>query len=125
MNTQFEFEHESLRVFMQKTREASAALIAEIIKEHSPIQKDEDIESLHLGENKRLRVTRVTLEAISSFGWPGERLSFSYEGIPLAKNGEPMKNRKPISFSHFQKDGEKYYMPSYNRVEIVPTQMHT
>jgi len=119
-----EFIHEGLRVYMLKISEESDSLIKKIIEEYSPAQTGDDVVVSVLGQPQSLRVTEVNLEAVDSCGWPGGRLSFSYKGIPLTKKGEPMKNRKQVLFSHFMKDGKKYSMPSYYRVQIVPARMH-
>lgn len=122
---QFEFNNDVLQSFMRKIREESLTLIDNIIKKYSPIQIGEDAETTDYKKDSLiLRVTKIELYAIDSWGGPGERLSFVYQGIPLKKNGEPMKQRRPIWFSSFIKNGKKYYMPSYNRFLIAEAKMH-
>ncbi len=41
------------------------------------------------------------------FGQMTETLSFYYEGIPLKKDGQPMKNRKPVCFTCFEKESRR------------------
>lgn len=124
MNTQFEFTSSQLSAYMDKIRKESQCLIDELIVKYSPIQKNEDVETVRFGELQVLRVTKITLLAVDSFGHPGEKLSFSYEGLPLTKKGDPMKNRNPIWFSAFRKEGKKYHMPSYFRVGIKTARMY-
>jgi len=108
----FEFESLELSEFEMKIRKESKSLIEKIIKEHSPIQIGDIV--------NELKVIRVRLYGIDCWGSPFSKMSFSYEGIPLKKDGTPIKNRKPIWFSSFEKDGNRIEMPSYLRKEIVP-----
>ena len=120
----FEFKSKELRDFRENIREGSSNLINKIIKENSPIQIGEDVKTTDWNETQILRVISIKLWAISSFGFPGNELSFSYEGIPLKKNGEPMKNRKPVPFWTFIKNGKEYHMPSYFRIKIKVAVMY-
>ncbi len=124
MNTQFEFTSSRLTSYMDKIGKESRSLIEELVVKYSPIQIAEDIESIISGELQILRVIKITLFGIDSWDALGEKLSFSYEGMPLTKKGNPMKNRKPIWFSAFRKEGKKYHMPSYNRIEIKTARMY-
>lgn len=119
------FVSEELTKFKNEIRNKSIKLIDKIIKEKSVIQIGEDVEIIQYNKyNKILRVTTIKLMAISSWGEPGEKLSFYYEGRPLSKNGELIKNRKPEWFGTFIKNGIKYHCPSYLRVTIVPAKIH-
>lgn len=120
----FSFKSEKLRTYMDKVRHESAILIDELIKEHSPIQKGDDVEVIDWGVPTMCRITDVRLAAKSSFGCPKSDLSFCYYGIFLSKKGVPMKNRKEIYISAFIKNGEEYIMPSYNRLEVIPAVMY-
>ncbi len=121
----FEFESKELQDFMKNIAESSCKLIDEIIKENSPIQIGEDVRTIqYAGNIEILRVTKITLWAIDSWGNPGKKLSFEYEGLPLRKNGEPMKHRNPVWFDAFEKKDKKYYMPSYNRIKVKSAKTH-
>lgn len=121
---QFEFVSAELSRFQAKIDKDSTALIAKIIKAHSPIQIGECVDSFECGVYKQvLQVSKIKLCAVKSWGFPGDKLSFAYEGLPLKKDGSVMKNRKPIRFSAFRKDGKKYHMPSYNRLQIATARM--
>jgi hypothetical protein len=120
----FEFNNGALQSFMRKISKESLALIDNIIEKYSPIQIGEDVETVTYNGTQTLRVTKIELYVIDSWGGPGERLSFVYQGIPLKKNGKPMKQRKPIQFSVFIKNNEKYWMPSYNRFLITEAKMY-
>lgn len=99
-------------------------LIEKIVKEYSPIQKDEIIDWVKYNGNvEKLKVARVILMAVDSWGCLGGRLSFAYWGMPLTKKGKVAKNRKQIYFYSFYKNGKKYHMPSYNRLEVKTARM--
>ena len=121
-NQQFEFESVELGVFAQKIRDESRKLIEETIKKHSPIQID-DIVTECYGEKQKLQVTEINLYGIDAWESSFARMSFSYWGLPVKKNGSPMLNRKPVWFSTFIFNGVKYNMPSYNRKEIINATM--
>ena len=121
---EYYFTSTELQEYMYKIRDESKGLIEKIIKEKSVIQVGEDVEVCYAGKNKFVRVAIIKLMATSSWGYPGESLSFYYEGVPLSKNGEPMKNRKPEWFGTFFKNGKKYHCPSHLRVKIITAQMH-
>jgi len=124
MTNEYEFISEDFKNFSNKIRKESITLIEKMIKDHSVIQIGEDVEiENYKQENSFIRVISVELMAISSWGDAGEKLSFRYEGIPLAKNGKPMLKRKPVWFGTFFKDGTKYHCPSYSRVKIIPAKL--
>lgn len=119
-----EFISKELNNFRRKIYNDSQELIKKIIEKNSPVQIGEDVEIIkHPGDTEKFRVTTIKLMAIDSWGEPGSRLSFYYEGIPLSQKGEPMKNRRPKWFSSFWKDGKEYRAPSCLRLEIVPARM--
>lgn len=121
----FEFKSEEFERFKRKIYEDSDALIKKMIKENSPIKLDEDVKVFeYRDEIQMLRVSKIEVWAISSWGCQGDRLSFDYHGLPLKKNGEPMKNRKPIWFNCFEKDGKRYHMPSYSRIKVIRAHMN-
>lgn len=121
---QLEFKNEELEKFKFNIRQESQKLIDKIIKENSPIQIGEDVETIGFSETRTLRVISIKLWADDSFGYPGNTLSFSYEGMPLKKNGEIMKNRIPVPFWAFTKNGKKYHVPSYWRIRIKTARIH-
>ena len=123
---EYVFLSDELHDYLRKIRNESKELIDKIIKENSVIQLGENVEVVPYFKEKTkiVRVTTIKLMAISLWGEPGERLSFYYEGVPLSKSGEPMKNRKPEWFGTFIKDGKKYHCPSYLKVKIIPAKMH-
>lgn len=124
-NYNYHFKTDKLWKYRQKIEKESKELIEILIKNHSPIQLGEDVETISFGEEtEMMRVTAVELMAVSNLGFPGDKLSFYYEGIPLGKNGKPMKNRKPKCLGAFIKNGQWYYCPSYYRVKIIPAKMH-
>jgi hypothetical protein len=118
-----EFKSKELSVFDTKIDKESCDLINRIIKEHCPISVGEKIKILWGHIDEWMIVTKISLMAIDSWNQPGERLSFQYEGIPLKKNGESMKNRKPKWFGSFEKNGKVYNTPSYSRLAIIPAKM--
>jgi hypothetical protein len=121
---QFEIELPVLNAYMDKVKVKSKALIEGIIKSHSPIQVDNDVDVPKWKNGiERHRVTKIELYAKDSWGIPGTIFSFRYWGIPLSKKGEPMKNRNPVEFNHFINDGKELHMPSYNRLQIIPAKM--
>lgn len=125
MADEYFFEDESFSDYLRKIKNDSFKLIEKIIKKHSVIQVGENVEVImYNSDNIKMRVTTVKLMAINSWGGAGTELSFYYEGIPLSKNGKPMKNRNPQWFGTFIKDGKKYHCPSYLRVEIIPAIMY-
>ena len=120
----FEFKSKRLSRCMSRLEIESQFLIDAIIAERSPIQVGENVETICGSVSQTLRVVSVTLHAVDSWSYPGDRLSFVYEGLPLTKKGVPMRGRKPIEFNTFFKNGKRYSMPSYNRVEIKSARMH-
>lgn len=118
-----EFKNKELTEFQDKIDKESCDLINKIIKEYCPISVDEKIKTLWGEVEEWMVVTNISLMAIDSWNQPGERLSFQYEGIPLKKNGESMKNRKPKWFGSFEKNGKVYNTPSYSRLAIIPAKM--
>ena len=118
-----EFKSKELSDFKEKIEKESVALIDKIIKENCPISVGEKVKAIYGDTTERLIVSEINLMAVDSWGWHGERLSFKYKGIPLKKNGEPMKNRKPIWFGCFEKDGKIYHTPSYLRLSVIPARM--
>lgn len=120
----FEFKSKELSKYMSKIEVESKTLIDAIVANKSPIQVGENIEAFLFLEPQPTRVVSVSLYAVSSWGYPGDRLSFEYEGMPLTKKGVPMRGRNPIQFNTFFKNGKRYSMPSYNRVGIKPARMH-
>uniref|UniRef100_A0A6M3J360 Uncharacterized protein n=1 Tax=viral metagenome TaxID=1070528 RepID=A0A6M3J360_9ZZZZ len=122
--TDYHFFSNELQRYQYKIHLDSVKIIDNIIKKFSPIQVDENVETIDYGkEPEMLRVTKIELMAVDSWGAPGQKLSFRYEGMPLSKTGKPMKNRKPKWFGAFRKDGKYYDCPSYNRIKIVPAKM--
>lgn len=121
---QYEFESSEYSEYKSKIWNESNKLIKKIIKEHSVIQVGDDVEIVDFQKNKILRVVTIKLMAVSSWGEAGEKLSFYYEGVPVAKNGKPIKNRKPIWFGTFIKNDKKYHCPSYRRVEITSAKIY-
>lgn len=115
-----EFKSEKLTEFQEKIDKESLSLINKTIKEHCPISVGEKVKTFYGKEVEWLIVSKISLMAIDSWGWHGNRLSFKYEGLPLKKNGEPMKNRKPVWFGCFEKNGKVYHTPSYSRLSVVP-----
>jgi hypothetical protein len=118
-----EFKSKELTVFQDKIEKESLNLINKIIKKHCPISVGEKIKALYGEEAEWLIVTEISLMAVDSWGWHGEKLSFKYEGLPLKKNGEPMKNRKPKWFGCFEKNGKICHTPSYSRLSIMSANM--
>lgn len=122
-----EFKSKELTVFQNKIEKESLNLINKIIKEYCPIFVGEKVKTFTFSSNgdeiEWLKVSKISLMAIDLWNYPGERLSFKYEGLLLKKNGEPMKNRKPVWFSCFEKDGKIYNTPSYLRLTIIPARM--
>jgi len=116
----YEFESSKYSEYKSEVWHKSNNLIEKIIKEKSIIQIGEDVETIYAGKNTFLRVTTIKLMAVSRFSERGHKLSFYYEGIRLAKNGEPMKNRKPEWFGTFIKNGQIYHCPSSLRLEVLP-----
>ena len=119
----FEFESRELVKYQRKIREQSQKLIEKIIKGKSPIQIGENVETCTMANIQLLKVVDITLQAVDSFGTAGNLLSFGYTGMLLKANHEIMKNRKPIYFSTFTKNGTKYTMPSYFRIQIRSANM--
>ena len=120
-----EFINKELDEFANEIKEKSIKLINKIIKNHCPIKIGEKIKSLYGKEETWLIVSKITLMAVDSWGWHGNRLSFSYEGIPVKKNGEPMKKRKPLWFNCFEKNGKIYNTPSYSRLIVDSAKMYS
>lgn len=120
---ELEFKSKELTVFQDKIEKESLNLINKIIKEYCPISVGEKIKTLWGEVEEWMVVTNINLMAINSWRYPGERLSFEYEGIPLKKNRVPMKNRKPKWFGCFEKKGKIYHTPSYLRLTIIPARM--
>lgn len=124
MGKQFEFKCNKLMECIHKIDKESQLVIDEIIERYSPIQKGEDVLTVYFGKEKILKVTKITLCAQSSWGWPKFPLSFEYEGKLLTKSGDVMKKRKPVHFRSFIKYGKTINMPSYNRVRLRSARMH-
>jgi hypothetical protein len=121
-----EFKNKELNKFTDKIEKESIILINEIIKNHCPIKIGEKIKTIYYRDRVMwLIVSKITLMAVDSWGWHGNKLSFSYEGIPIKKNGEPMKNRKPVWFDHFEKKGKIYSTPSYSRLIVDSAKMYS
>jgi hypothetical protein len=118
-----EFKSKELTEFQDKIEKESFDLITKIIKEHCPISVGEKIKTLWGNVEEWMVVTKIDLMAINSWNYPGERLSFRYEGVPLKKNRVPMKNRKPKWFGSFEKKGKIYHTPSYLRITIIPAKI--
>lgn len=120
-----EFKSKELAWFKGKIEKESLDLIAKIIKKHCPISVGEKVKTFTYGNKVEwLIVSEISLLAVDSWGYHGEKLSFEYEGLPLKKNGEPMKSRKPVRFDHFEKKGKIYGTPSYSRLTVVPANMY-
>ena len=123
----FEFESNELEKFKRDIRNQSLDLINKLVKKHSPIKIGETVNTWPSwsteNEAEKLIVTEIILMAVDSWGYPGDKLSFEYEGAPLKKNGEKMKNRKPIWFNCFKKNAKRYHMPTYNRVEVTTARL--
>ena len=121
----FDFSDERLGKFRAKIRRESQIVINDIIAKYSPIQKGEDVQSISYAEEiVILRVIEVELYVVDLWGSPGRKLSFSYTGVLLKKDGTPMKKRNPIWFGSFVKNGKPYHMPSYDRIKIVAAEMY-
>ena len=120
---ELEFKSRELSKFEDKIEKESTDLINKIIKKDCPIVVGEKIKTLWGEIEEWMVVTKIELMAINSWNYPGDRLSFRYEGIPLKKNRVPMKNRKPKWFGYFKKNDKIYGTPSYLRVTIVPAKM--
>lgn len=106
-----------LQNFMQRLYESSYKIAINVIEEDSPIQIGEIVKAAGYWERSQtLRIVGIRLQAYSLVDCPGDALSFLYEGMPVKKNGEPMKNRKPIVFWWFIKNGTEYYMPDYYKL---------
>ena len=116
-----EFKSKELAAFARKIDKESVSLIKKIIKKHCPISIGEKVKTKYDKKREWLIVTEIELMVIDS--WSMNRLSFKYEGLPLKKNGEPMKNRKPVWFGCFEKNGKVYHTPSYSRLSVVPANM--
>ena len=126
MNLPFEFRADELSEYMIETEKHSAILIKNLIEKYSPIQVGDHILGIDNRKEMPLQVNKVELFAINdswNFRCPGQKLSFSYLGIPLTKKGTPMKGRKCVWFSSFIKDGKKIRMPSYDRIQIKSARM--
>ena len=118
-----EFKNKELTEFQDKIDKESCDLINKIIKEHCPISVGEKVKTSWGYVDEWMVVTKISLMAIDSWSYPGERLSFRYEGILLKKNRVPMKNRKPKWFGSFKKNGKTYNTPSYLRFAIISAKM--
>ena len=120
------FKSQELTVFKDRIEKESTNLIAKIIKKHCPISIGEKVRTFaYFNEVEWLIVSKISLMAIDSWNYHGDRLSFEYEGIPLKKNGVPMKNRKPKWFGCFEKNDKIYHTPSYSRIAVVPANMYS
>jgi len=118
----FDFQYPELPAFVERIEKESESLIKKIISEKSPVQIGDDVVMVHGGGT--LRVSHIDLMAVASCGWPNfEKLSFEYYGMRLTKTGNIAKNRKQVRFNAFLFNGEKYFMPSYNRIEIGTANM--
>lgn len=113
-----EFQSKELSDYQDKIEKESTELINKLIIENCPIAVGEKVKSLFMNEEEMMIVTKISLMAVDSWGRHGEDLSFQYYGIPLKKNGEPMKNRKPVLFDYFEKNGKKFGTPSYFRLLV-------
>ena len=121
-----EFESKELSEYKYKIDKESLVLINKIIEEYCPIAVGEKVKTLFMDNVEWLQVTKISLMAVDSWGWHGDKLSFKYEGIPLKKNGDAMKNRKPVWFGCFEKNGKIYHTPSYFRLLVSgASMMHT
>ena len=115
---EFEFESIELREFDEEIKNRSKQLIEETIKNFSPIQIGENVKTFCGDTETILQVSEIKLYDIHSWNADFRKLSFSYKGKLLKKNGELMKNRKDQWFGLFEKDGKMYNMPSYSRDRI-------
>lgn len=118
-----EFTSEDFADFTDRIEQKSTKLINKIIKNHCPICVGEKVKTFgYGGEAEWLQVSTINLMIIDS--WSKNNLSFFFEGRPLKKNGEPMRNRKPVWFDCFEKNGEKYTIPSYCRLTVGQAKMY-
>ena len=107
--------------YMRKIAVDSETLINKIIAKYSPVKIGEDIKEIPSG--RMIRIKKIDLLVVDSWGYPGDKLSFSYEGDLLTKKNKIMKNRNRVKVCAFQKNGKKYFTPSYNRIKIEVARM--
>lgn len=112
-----EFESTELFKFEHKMQVDSAKLVEKVIAEKSPAQKGDIIYAIHTTASIEpiwMQITKVSLMSMRGWGGMGE-LSFYYEGVPLTKQGKPMKNRNPKPVWAFEIGGTRVDCPTYNR----------
>jgi hypothetical protein len=121
----FNFQCNEIIEYMNEIELHSDALISKAIRLYSPLQKGDIVSA----RGKKLKVKYIDL-LVGGKNWiytesgSNGKFSFSYWGVPVKKDGKTeMKKRKVVPFSHFAKDGVKYYMPSYCQRVVVRAKM--